>query len=166
MLHPATLDQRSITIEWPAHLYSLKRLRKSRLSLGIITNPITLQSNPITALRPTNLTSRFLHQPLDFLLINPRIITTLTNHCNYTNPLTLSWQQTIVIYFGANFELSLCLDLNTLTASSLTQRTESIIEKMEKFELKLQESKKIIENLKKERTFLMTQVGKISLRNA
>lgn len=59
------------------------------------------------------------------------------------------------------FDLSSYLDLSTEAALSLTARTESIIEKMEKFELKLQESKKIIENLKQERTLMITQVANI-----
>lgn len=41
---------------------------------------------------------------------------------------------------------------------SLTQKTESLMFKMEKFESKLEESKKLISNLRKERQDLMTQV--------
>ena len=48
---------------------------------------------------------------------------------------------------------------NTTNPWTLTQRTESLIEKMERFESKLEESKRIIETLKRERSDLLVKVS-------
>lgn len=50
------------------------------------------------------------------------------------------------------------IDVDCTTAESLTRKTESLIEKLERFESKLDESKRLIENLRKERKDLISQV--------